>query len=119
MRLVLHRIRDPLRAVPVRLKLPLLLALVGLLAYGVGGTLASYTAERALERAILDRLELQAREAPPRAWLNPPAFALRVTRGPSLHAQDPMIGPWELAPLVAAVALFSAQAAWVRREVVS
>jgi signal transduction histidine kinase len=45
----------------VRLKLPLLLALVGLLAYGVGGTLASYTAERALERAILERLELQAR----------------------------------------------------------
>jgi hypothetical protein len=47
------------------------------------------------------------------------AIDLYVIVGPSLHAQDPMIGPWELAPLVAAVALFSAQAAWVRREVVS
>lgn len=53
--------RDPLRRVPVRYKLPLMFVGVCLLAFGVGGFLVSDSARAALEREIGARLEFQSR----------------------------------------------------------
>lgn len=53
--------RDPLHAVPVRYKLPLMFISVCLLAFGVGGYLVSGSARSALEGEILARLEFQSR----------------------------------------------------------
>lgn len=54
-------IRDPLHWVPVQHKLAILFVSVCLLAFGVGGYLVSSSAERALEREIVERLEFQSR----------------------------------------------------------
>lgn len=53
--------RDPLHWMPVRLKLPLLVAGVCLLAFGVGGTIVSTSARDALEAEILRRLDAECR----------------------------------------------------------
>jgi len=55
------RMRDPLHWVPIRYKLALMFLGVCLLAFGVGGTMVSGSAKRALEREIGARLEFQAR----------------------------------------------------------
>ena len=54
-------LRDPLHWVPVRYKLALMFLSVCLLAFGVGGTLVSRSAEGALENEILRRMEFQSR----------------------------------------------------------
>lgn len=54
-------LRDPLHWVPVRYKLALMFLSVCLLAFGVGGTLVSRSAEGALEGEILRRMEFQSR----------------------------------------------------------
>jgi len=53
--------RDPLHRVSVRTKLALLFVGMSLLAYGLGGSLASRWAEEALETEILARLDFQCR----------------------------------------------------------
>ncbi|MBL8842680.1 MAG: HAMP domain-containing protein [Planctomycetes bacterium] len=53
--------RDPLHSLSVRLKLPLLVAGVCLLAFGVGGTIVSTSARDALEAEILQRLDAECR----------------------------------------------------------
>lgn len=53
--------RDPLRQVPIRYKLPLMFVSVCLLAFGVGGYLVSGSARHALESEISARLEFQSR----------------------------------------------------------
>ncbi|MCA8979374.1 MAG: HAMP domain-containing protein, partial [Planctomycetes bacterium] len=54
-------LRDPLHWVPVRYKLALMFLSVCMLAFGVGGTLVSRSAEGALEGEILRRMEFQSR----------------------------------------------------------
>ncbi len=53
--------KDPLRHVSVRYKLPLMFISVCLLAFGAGGYLVSGSARRALEEEILSRLDFQSR----------------------------------------------------------
>jgi len=53
--------RDPLHWMPVRVKLPLLVAGVCLLAFGVGGTIVSSSARNAIEAEILRRLDAECR----------------------------------------------------------
>ncbi len=57
---MVERFRDPLHWLPVKWRLSLMFAGVGLVAFGVGGTLAWSTAEDALEEALLERLDLRA-----------------------------------------------------------
>jgi signal transduction histidine kinase len=55
-----RRIRDPLGSVSVKTKLTLTFIGIGLVAFGIGGTLAWNSAKSALEEALLERMELQA-----------------------------------------------------------
>src|SRR5262245_49851539 len=53
--------RDPLHWMSVRIKLPLLVAGVCLLAFGVGGTIVSTSARASLEAEIVQRLDAECR----------------------------------------------------------
>ena len=52
--------RDPLHAVPVKYKLTLMIVVMSLMAFGVGGYLVKSTSQSALEKALFDRLHVQA-----------------------------------------------------------
>ena len=63
-----RRFRDPLRTVPVKYKLTLMIVVMSLMAFGVGGYLVKTTSQKALEEALFDRLHTEAQTS---------AFALR------------------------------------------
>ncbi len=52
--------RDPLSLIPVRYKLPLTFAFLGVVAFGLGGYVVTTTARDALERQIRMRLDDRA-----------------------------------------------------------
>ena len=53
--------RDPLQRVPIRAKLTLMFVTICFLAFGVGGWIASTSAKSALEKEILQRLDIHSR----------------------------------------------------------